>query len=166
MSRKIEKILLAALALAGLAAGSVRGEEVVIQPQPLDIADLPQIAVAAGQSSTSAQRSPFAASTKLAQLALQPKSEMQQRPSDPSFTPQQNVAQKLPEMRLRGHLHGRDGEMVALLQIGTGEVHIVREGDTVGLYESGIDSVVRVKQIGRLHLVIESGSLEHLIIVR
>ena len=165
MRRKIEIILFVALVFAGFAA-TAWAEEVVIQPQPLNIANLPQIAVAAGQSSTSAQRSPFAASTKLAQLALQPKSEVQQRPADPAFTPQQNVAQKLPEMRLRGHLHGRDGEMVALLQIGKGEVHIVREGDTVGLYESGMDSVVRVKQIGRLHLVIESGSLEHLIIVR
>ena len=165
MRRKIEKILFAALVVAVFAA-TAGAEEVVIQPQPLTIANLPQTAVAVGQSTTSSQRSPFAASTKLTQIAMQPKSELQQRPSDPTFTPQQNVPQKLPEMRLRGHLHGRDGEMVALLQIGKGEVHIVREGDTVGLYESGIDSVVRVKQIGRLHLVIESGSLEHLIIVR
>lgn len=69
-------------------------------------------------------------------------------------------------MRLRGLLHGADGDMVALLQIGDDQVHIVREGDTVGLHEIGIDSVIRVKQISRLHLVIESGSLDHLIIVR
>ena len=72
----------------------------------------------------------------------------------------------MPKMCLRGQLSSSEGDAVALLEIAGGGVHIVREGDTVGLHELGIDSVLLVKKIGRLHLVVESGSLGQLIIVR
>lgn len=166
MGRKIDKIIGVLAMLTMLGAVPLRAEEDVVQPQPLNIEAIPEVPASLAQRGGGlARRNPFSASDKLAQRAMQPKSEAQRSP-DPHFTPQQSATVKLPEMKLRGHLHSHDGEMVALLQIGKGEVHIVREGDTVGLHDLGIDTVVRVKQISRLHLVIESGSLEHLIIVR
>ncbi|MDR1728120.1 MAG: hypothetical protein LBT74_09415 [Acidobacteriota bacterium] len=75
-------------------------------------------------------------------------------------------AQDIPKMRLRGHLKVRGGETIALLEIVGGGVHIVREGDTVGLYDLGLDSVIRIRKIDKLHLVVESGSLGKTIIVR
>lgn len=42
----------------------------------------------------------------------------------------------------------------------------MREGDTVGLHDFGIDSVIRVQKISRLHLVVEAGQLNQMIIVR
>jgi hypothetical protein len=86
--------------------------------------------------------------------------------SESEFTPVKQQSGKMPKMRLRGHLQGRDGEVVALLELVGGDVYIVREGDTVGLHDFGIDSVIRVQKISRLHLVVESGSLKQNIIVR
>jgi len=140
-------------------------EEAVELPRPLDIRQL-QPNPASGVTEPG-PRNPFSASGALKQLAMQPKPDPSAPQAGPVFTPKTAIIeQKLPEMRLRGHLRGTNGEMVALLQIGDGNVHIVREGDTVGLYEAGQDTVIRVKQISRLHLVIESGSLDRLIIVR
>lgn len=93
------------------------------------------------------------------------------RPKKKTAAPASNfktmeTPQQMPAMRLRGHLQGSEGEIVALLEIEGGAVHIVREGDTIGLHEFGYDSVIRVKKIDRLHLVVESGSLGQLIVVR
>lgn len=85
--------------------------------------------------------------------------------AESEFTPVKQP-EKMPKMRLRGHLQGQNGEVVALLELVGGDVYIVREGDTVGLHDFGIDSVVRVQKISRLHLVVESGSLNQKIIVR
>jgi Tfp pilus assembly protein PilP len=71
----------------------------------------------------------------------------------------------IPKMKLKGHIQA-NGKVVALLEIQGGGVHIVREGDTVGLHDLGYDSVIRIREISRLHLVIESGSLGKVIIVR
>ncbi len=71
----------------------------------------------------------------------------------------------IPDLKMRGHLQGKNNEVVALLEIGQ-RVYIVREGDTIGLHEFGYDSVIRIKKINRLHLMVESGTLGTLIIVR
>ena len=72
----------------------------------------------------------------------------------------------VPRMSLRGHLKAKGGATIALLEVHGGGVHIVREGDTVGLYDLGYDSVIRIRKIDKLHLVVESGSLGRTIIVR
>lgn len=81
------------------------------------------------------------------------------------FQPLQQAA-TIPIMHLRGLVQDKDGTQVALLEIEKGGVHIVREGDTVGLYEMGANTVIRVRKINRLNLVVEAGSLGQLIIVR
>lgn len=106
-------------------------------------------------------RDPFSASDKLTARTDKPRP----RPAGPQFTPREQAV-KIPKMHLRGHLQGKNGQVIALLEIEGGGVYLVRENDTVGLHEFGYDSVIRIKQINRLYLVIESGSLGKAIIVR
>ncbi len=73
---------------------------------------------------------------------------------------------KIPRMYLRGLIEDVDGGVAAILEIEKGGVHIVREQDTIGLYEMGASSVIRVRKINRLNIVVEAGSLGQLIIVR
>lgn len=96
---------------------------------------------------------PFAASSEL------------QAAASGGFT-SSGTAHALPKMHMRGYLKGKDGEPLALLEIIGGSVHIVREGDTVGLQEIGKSSVVQIKSITRLHLVVESGTFGQMVIVR
>ncbi len=106
-------------------------------------------------------RDPFAVSDEL-QAYAQPTSLF-------SRGPQFKVGiqpQALPKMRMRGYLKGKKGEPVAMLEVADGVVHIIREGDTVGLQEIGQDAVIQIKTIDRLHLVIEAGTLGKVIIVR
>ena len=110
----------------------------------------------------SSGRDPFSPSEKLLNLQAVPAKD---RLARQQFTPMMQM-KNMPKMRLKGHLHGEGDEVVALLEIEGSGVHIVREGDTVGLHELGYDSVIRIQKVSRLHLVIEAGSLSKLIIVR
>jgi hypothetical protein len=115
-----------------------------------------------GNAAPSAQtgRDPFSATGKL----VTQKDAPAQSPAGIVFTPKEQA--KIPKMSMRGHLQGKNGEVIALLEIDKGGVYMVREGDTVGLHDLGVNSVIRVKEISRLHLVVESGSLGQLFIVR
>ena len=108
-------------------------------------------------------RDPFSPTRKLVSRTVKPA--LNNAFSETLFEPEERPA-AIPKMRLRGHLRGKEGEVVALLEIQGGSVHIVREGDTVGLYDIGYDAVIRIKEISRLHLVIETGTYGKLIIVR
>ena len=107
------------------------------------------------------KRNPFSATTKLMRQTDGPAATS----SGPVFEPQ-GQSGTMPKMRLRGRIQGANGGVVALLEIGGSNVYIVREGDTVGLHEFGLNAVIRIKQISKLDVVIESGSLGQLIIVR
>lgn len=84
--------------------------------------------------------------------------------ADIGFTPAEGKF-KFPRMKLRGTVSSQ-GELVALLDI-TGEgIHVVREGDTIGLYAANKVQVIRVRRINRLNIEVEGGSLKQVIIVR
>ena len=72
----------------------------------------------------------------------------------------------IPRMRLRGLINEGDENVAALLEIENSGTYIVREGDTVGLYELGSNAVIRVRKINRLDLVVEAGSLGQVLIIR
>lgn len=110
------------------------------------------------------RRDPFSATSKLVNKRIRPAA-ITRTGSDIGFEPQ-NRPVGIPKMSLKGHLQSKDGDVVALLEIEGSGIHIVREGDTVGLHNLGQDTVIRIRKISRLHLVIESGSLGKLIIVR
>jgi len=72
----------------------------------------------------------------------------------------------IPAMELRGIVSLGGGGMAALLEVEGHGTHLVREGDTIGLYEQGSDLVIRIGRIDRLHVEVEAGSLRQVIIVR
>ncbi|MEM7405574.1 MAG: hypothetical protein AAF458_09800 [Pseudomonadota bacterium] len=84
------------------------------------------------------------------------------------FQPGRSSAEALalPRMRLRGLVTENSGAIAALLEIENAGIHIVREGDTVGLYEARSSSVIRVRQINRLNVIVEVGTLGQTLIVR
>ena len=150
-------------------AGAVPGDSDIVQPQPLLSLDQGYTPAAATEilgslGGSQGPRNPFAPSTRLMLLKDQPTAAAA-LVAQSEFTPVRQP-EKMPKLRLRGHLQGKDGEVLALLELVGGDVYIVREGDTVGLHDFGIDSVIRVQKISRLHLVVESGSLNQKIIVR
>ncbi len=73
---------------------------------------------------------------------------------------------KMPKMSLRGHIRDDSNRVIALIDIEGGGLHMVTEGDTIGLQDMGYDTFIRIKKIGRRHLVVESGALGKLFIVR
>lgn len=73
---------------------------------------------------------------------------------------------RIPRMKLRGLLRQKDGTMAGLLDVEGSGVHLVREGDTVGLYDLGSNAVIRVRHIDRLQMVVEAGSLGRRFIIR
>nr|WP_321465079.1 hypothetical protein [uncultured Desulfobulbus sp.] len=151
----------------------VEAEKGTAQPQPL--IDLDRVGDPFAQfnapretiQSEAVQRNPFAATEKLRELRANPPAEPKVVPSNEglAFVPSKQEL-KIPKMRLRGHLQGGNGEVLALLEVTGGDTYIVREGDTVGLHDLGIDSVLRIRKISRLHVVVEAGSLNQMIIVR
>ena len=74
----------------------------------------------------------------------------------------------VPRLSLRGIVLGEENERVGLLQIGTQGVFMVRAGDTVSLRSSGSSAnfVINIREISRLSVVVESGTLGEVIIVR
>ncbi len=145
---------------AGVSAAGKTAEVVFLEPQPLTEVD---IASSSGEPGKEKKRNPFATTEYLEQKKLIPP-----EPPKPKKQPflVADTPTKLPKMKLKGHLQGADNKTLALLEIEGGEVHLVREGDTVGLHDLGFPGVIRIKKIDRLHLVIESGSYGQLIIVR
>ena len=149
----------------------VEAEKGTAQPQPL--IDLDRVGDPFAQFNApkvipepdQTMRNPFALTGKLRDAKVNmANKEVVVLKGEETFTPKPEV--KIPKMRLRGHLKGSDGEVLALLEIDGGDTHIVREGDTVGLNDLGLDSVLRVRKISRLHMVVEAGSLNQMIIVR
>ncbi len=104
------------------------------------------------------QRDPFAPTSRLLQVTSSGDGGVQFQAL--------SQATKLPRMHLRGLIQDRNGDLAALLEIEKSGIHIVREGDAVGLYDMGVNSVIRVRKINRLNLVVEAGSLGQMIIVR
>ncbi|AGA89491.1 hypothetical protein Thimo_0651 [Thioflavicoccus mobilis 8321] len=73
---------------------------------------------------------------------------------------------EIPKMTLRGMVMRPGGAKAALLEIAGAGTYVVREGDTIGLYQLGSSSVIRVKRVDRLQVEVEAGSLKQVIIVR
>lgn len=121
---------------------------VVAEPQPIMIDE---------QSVTQPEkRDPFAVTGRLLQAASNDQSAL--------FSPLPQAG-KIPPMHLRGLIRDGDGGLAALLEINKA-IHIVRDGDTVGLHDLGINTVIRIRKINRLNIIVETGTLGQMIIVR
>ncbi len=99
-----------------------------------------------------------------------------------AFVPSSGGAGVIPAMKLRGLVRQavkksrnsaqngkntqKEARVAALLEIEGSGVHVVREGDTVGLHEIGRNTVLKVVKVDSLSVIVEVGSLGQLIIVR
>jgi len=116
------------------------------QPQPIELD-------AISEKKQEKKRNPFALTDHLRRAA-----------ANGDFYPGQKN-DEVPPMHLRGLIQGTDGNLVALLEIEKA-IHIVRAGDTVGLNDLGRNTVIRIKKINRLNIIVETGTVGQLIIVR
>ena len=145
----------------GLLSSAGTAQETATPPQPpsaevrADVEDFEFVSAEGGPESLEAERDPFAlggrAVTNSGGLRFRPQS-----------------ANSLPELRLRGIVNGADGTRVGLLQIGNAHVYMVKAGDTISLRGGGSNSntVINVREINQLTLIVESGTLGEVIIVR
>lgn len=76
----------------------------------------------------------------------------------------------LPKMRVRGFVNNGPGKAMALLQIeGEDSVHLIREGDEIGLQHRGNgqpNSVLKVLKISASKVEVQTGGLRQVIIVQ
>lgn len=72
----------------------------------------------------------------------------------------------IPRMKMRGLVRGKDNDLAALLEIVGDGIYVVRPDDTIGIYGSSSNSVVKVRSIDELSVVVELGSLGQVVIVR
>lgn len=76
----------------------------------------------------------------------------------------------LPKMRVRGFVNKGPGKSMALLQIdGEDSVHLIREGDEIGLQHRGNgqpNSVLKVLKISASKVEVQTGGLRQVIIVQ
>ena len=75
---------------------------------------------------------------------------------------------RIPRLILRGIARGADNIRIGLIEIGAEGVYMVQEGDTVSLRPSGQggNTVLSIKEIGEITMIVESGTLGEVIIVR
>lgn len=119
----------------------------------------------AALSEAPGERDPFAVPSKLQKVSTGGLQQLQ-------FVPTPAVAKKkIPKMRLRGVMRSSDAQpggegVAALLDIKGSGVYVVREGDTIGLHDLGLDTVMKIVKVDALSVVVETGTLGQLIIVR
>lgn len=105
----------------------------------------------------SIRRDPFAVS----QLMIE-QTHLQERGL--RFTPLAGA--QVPELKLRGVVNGTDGQRVGLIEVINEGVFLVRKGDTISLRTAGNNTVINIQEISQLSVVVESGTLGEVIIVR
>lgn len=69
-------------------------------------------------------------------------------------------------MKLRGVIVDDEGHAFALLEMKEGDVHVVREGDVLGLWSGGRNTKVKIESIHRQRVGIAFGNMTDTIIVR
>ncbi|MBL4612381.1 MAG: hypothetical protein JKY91_01415 [Emcibacter sp.] len=73
---------------------------------------------------------------------------------------------RIPVMRMKGLIKVKGKDLAALVEVSGDRVYVVRVDDTIGLYENGKNTVVKVRAINDLSVVVEVGTLGQVIIVR
>jgi len=111
-------------------------------------------------------RDPFAIPSLLLQtLALERNNKVQSN-SLSSYAFSQTSVLTMPKIKLKGVMHQRrDSSPLAVILLNN-ETYMVREGDEIGFNLAEPSQVIKIKQIKRLSLLIEVGTLGELVIVR
>jgi len=79
----------------------------------------------------------------------------------------ENVEIKIPKMRLRGFITPEgEQEELALLEISGSGVYMVREGDEINIDPRQPANAIRISEISRLSITIETGTLGRIRVLR
>jgi hypothetical protein len=81
------------------------------------------------------------------------------------FVPTQGP-QSIPSINLRGYLYSSDATPGALLEVNGVGTYLVHVGDTISLQRQGGETVLKVREINKLNVLVEVGTLGHIIVVR
>ncbi|MCX4187786.1 hypothetical protein [Methylophaga sp. OBS4] len=68
-------------------------------------------------------------------------------------------AMRVPKMRLRGFVNQDEEKPLALLEIDGSRTYLVREGDEINIDPSQPRNAIRITQITRLSITVETGTL-------
>lgn len=85
-----------------------------------------------------------------------------------SFLPSLNN-NNIPTLKLRGVIHphsDKPGELLALLEVGNNDVHMVRVGDEISYDPRDPNAAIKIIDINRLTVTVQAGSLGNVLIVR
>jgi len=111
-------------------------------------------------------RDPFAIPSLLLQTLALERSNKVQSNSLSSYAFSQTSVLTMPKIKLKGVMHQRrDSSPLAVILLNN-ETYMVREGDEIGFNLAEPSQVIKIKQIKRLSLLIEVGTLGELVIVR
>ncbi len=83
------------------------------------------------------------------------------------FRPSENTDINIPKMRLRGFITPEGSqEQLALLEITGNGVYMVREGDEINIDPRQPANAIRISEISRLSVTIETGTLGRIRVLR
>ncbi len=89
------------------------------------------------------------------------------RQGQPGFVPGLAQGQGLPKMRLKGYTTKQNSKnATALLDIEGAGVYMVKKGDEIGLHAIGLNTVLKVIEVGSNGVKVQSGQVNQVVIVR
>lgn len=111
-----------------------------------------------------AKRDPFSTSDKMyGEQAMR----TSLRQGQPGFVPGLAQGQGLPKMRLKGYTTKHNSRnATALLDIEGAGVYMVKKGDEIGLHAIGLNTVLKVIDVGSNGVKVQSGQVNQVVIVR
>lgn len=109
------------------------------------------------------KRDPFATSDRMyAEQSMR----TSLRQGQPGFVPGMVQGQGLPKMKLKGFATKPRGKSTALLEIEGAGVYMVSKGDEIGLHAIGLNTVLKVIDVGSNGVKVQSGQVNQVVIVR
>lgn len=110
-------------------------------------------------------RDPFTTSDKMyAEAGMQPS---QRSNAYGGFIPGYGIGgQKAPIMRMKGYVTKDKNKKAALLEIEGAGVYMVTKGDEIGLHAIGLNTVLKILDVGRNGVKVQSGRINQVILVR
>lgn len=111
-----------------------------------------------------AKRDPFSTSDRMyAEQSMR----TSLRQGQPGFVPGLMQGQGLPKMRLKGYTTKHNSKnATALLDIEGAGVYMVKKGDEIGLHAIGLNTVLKVIDVGSNGVKVQSGQVNQVVIVR
>ena len=73
---------------------------------------------------------------------------------------------KVPRLHLRGYVEDAMGTSLALVEVENHDIFLVRQGDDISLQQGTSNLVLRVVSVTHRSVVVEAGTLGHVIVVR